>query len=56
MAYFYGFAIRLFRIISIPSKCCYFRPRDHVILMECINRNYSAIVATLPIIYNYMAE
>jgi len=28
--------IRLFRIISIPSKFCYFRPPDHVILMECI--------------------
>ena len=27
--------IRLFRIISIPSKFCYFRPPDHVILMEC---------------------
>jgi hypothetical protein len=25
----------LFRIISIPSKFCYFRPPDHVILMEC---------------------
>ena len=28
--------IRLFRIISIPSKFFYFRPPDHVILMECI--------------------
>ena len=28
--------IRLIRIISIPSKFCYFRPPDHVILMECI--------------------
>jgi hypothetical protein len=25
------FIIRLFRIISIPSKFCYFRPPDHVI-------------------------
>jgi hypothetical protein len=29
------FPIRLFRIISIPSKFCYFRPPDHVISMEC---------------------
>jgi hypothetical protein len=28
-------AIRLFRIISILSKFCYFRPSDHGILMEC---------------------
>ena len=28
-------AIQLFRIISIPSKFCYFRPPDHVISMEC---------------------
>ena len=28
-------AIRLFRIISILSKFCYFRPSDHVMLMEC---------------------
>ena len=27
--------IRLFRIISIPLKLCYFRPPDHVISMEC---------------------
>ena len=27
--------IQLFRIISIPSKFCYFRLPDHVILMEC---------------------
>jgi hypothetical protein len=27
--------IQLFRIISIPSKFCYFRPPDHVISMEC---------------------
>jgi len=27
--------IRLFRIISIPSKFCYCRPPDHVISMEC---------------------
>ena len=29
-------SIRLFRIISIPSIFFYFRPPDHVILMECI--------------------
>jgi protoporphyrinogen oxidase len=28
-------AIRLFRIISIPSKFYYFRAPDHVISMEC---------------------
>jgi hypothetical protein len=27
--------IRLFRIISIPSKFCYFRLPDHVILLVC---------------------
>jgi hypothetical protein len=27
--------IRLFRIISIPSKVSYFRLPDHVSLMEC---------------------
>jgi hypothetical protein len=27
--------IQLLRIISIPSKFCYFRLPDHVILMEC---------------------
>ena len=27
--------IFLFRIISIPSKVCYFRLPDHMILMEC---------------------
>ena len=27
--------IRLFRIISIPSKFCYFRPPDHLNSMEC---------------------
>ena len=27
--------IRLFRIISIPSKFCYFCPPDHVISMKC---------------------
>jgi hypothetical protein len=27
--------IRLFRIISIPSKLCYLRPPDHVISMKC---------------------
>jgi len=25
----------LFQIISTPSKVCYFRPPDHMILMEC---------------------
>jgi hypothetical protein len=29
------FLIWLFRIISIPSKFCYFCPPDHVISMEC---------------------
>jgi hypothetical protein len=29
-------------------------PSDHVILMKCINCNYSAILATLPIIYIYI--
>jgi hypothetical protein len=28
-------SIRFFRIISIPSKCYYFRPLDHMISMEC---------------------
>ena len=28
-------SIRLFRIISIPSKCYYCRPLDHMISMEC---------------------
>jgi hypothetical protein len=28
--------IRLFRIISIPSKFCYFHPPDHVISMELL--------------------
>ena len=32
--------IRLFRIISIPSKFCYFRPPDHVISMECTALNF----------------
>ena len=27
---------RVLRIISIPSKLCYFRPPDHVISMECL--------------------
>ena len=27
--------IRLFRIISIPTKFCYFRLPDHVVSMEC---------------------
>jgi hypothetical protein len=37
---FIVFPIRLFRIISIPSKCCYFRPPDHVISMECSALNF----------------
>ena len=32
--------IRLFRIISIRSKFCYFRPPDHVISMECSALNF----------------
>ena len=32
--------IRLFRIISIPSKCCYVRPPDHVISMELLALNF----------------
>jgi hypothetical protein len=32
--------IRLFRIISIPSKCYYFRPPDHVISMELLALNF----------------
>ena len=32
--------MRLFRIISIPSNFCYFRPSDHVISMECSALNY----------------
>jgi hypothetical protein len=32
--------IRLFRIISIPSKFCYFRPPDHVISMELLALNF----------------
>jgi hypothetical protein len=28
-------SIQLFRIISIPSKFCYFRPPDRMISMEC---------------------
>jgi hypothetical protein len=31
----YVYTIRLFRIISIPSKFCYFRLPDHVMSMEC---------------------
>jgi hypothetical protein len=31
--------IRLFRIISIPSKFCYFRPPDHVNSMELLALN-----------------
>jgi hypothetical protein len=33
-------SIRLFRIISIPSKFCYFRLPDHVISMECLALNF----------------
>jgi hypothetical protein len=33
-------SIRLFRIISIPSKFCYFRLSDHVISMECSALNF----------------
>ena len=32
--------IRLFRIISIPSTFCYFRPQDHVISMELLALNF----------------
>ena len=32
--------IRLFRIISIPSKFCYFCQPDHVISMECSAPNF----------------
>jgi hypothetical protein len=32
--------IRLFRIISILSKFCYFRPLDHVISMELLALNF----------------
>jgi hypothetical protein len=32
--------IRFFRIISIPSKFCYFRPTDHVISMELLALNF----------------
>ena len=34
------FEIRLFRIISIPSKFCYFRRPDHVISMELLALNF----------------
>ena len=30
----------MFRIISIPSKFCYFRPPDHVISMELLALNF----------------
>ena len=33
-------SIRLFRIISIPSKFCYFRPPDHMISMELLALNF----------------
>ena len=33
-------AIWLFRIISIPSKFCYFRPPDHMISMECSSLDF----------------
>jgi hypothetical protein len=41
--YFTGkkYSIRLFRIISIPSKFCYFRPPDHVISMELLVSIYT---------------
>ena len=48
--------IRLFRIISIPSKFCYFRPPDHVILMaiqaldfqcQCTQQKLQLICAVL---------
>ena len=49
-------AIRLFRIISIPSKFCYFRLPDHVILMamqaldfrcQCTQQKLQSICASL---------
>ena len=48
--------IRLFRITSIPSKFCYFRPPDHVILMaiqaldfqcQCTQQKLQSICAVL---------
>jgi hypothetical protein len=49
-----AFRIRLFRIISIPSKFCYFRPPDHVILMAiqaldfwCTQQKLQSICAVL---------
>jgi hypothetical protein len=33
-------SIRLFQIISIPSKFCYFHPPDHVISMECTTLDF----------------
>ena len=51
-----GYPIRLFRIISIPSKFCYFRPPDHVILMaiqaldfrcQCTQQKHQSICAVL---------
>ena len=39
-SYVDAYIIRLFRIISIPSKFCYFRPPDHVISMECLALNF----------------
>ena len=36
----YDVANTLFRIISIPSKFCYFRPPDHVISMELLALNF----------------
>ena len=46
----------MFRIISIPSKFCYFRPPDHVILMaiqaldfrcQCTQQKHQSICAVL---------
>jgi hypothetical protein len=51
-----GYPIRLFRIISIPSKFCCFRPPDHVILMaiqtldfryQCTQQKLQSICAVL---------
>ena len=39
-SYVDAYIIRLFQIISIPSKFCYFRPPDHVISMECLALNF----------------
>jgi hypothetical protein len=39
-SYVDAYIIRLFRIISIPSKFCYFRLPDQVISMECLALNF----------------